>query len=233
MANAPFLRTMGSMHRRALILIALVAPALCRTPLAAQDLSVVSHADVPPATLADAIKALLDTGGQRVTIGATQIDFWWVKAVPLKSGAAPASWSQVAEGTMVGAARLSATHTDIRGRRIKAGIYTLRYGIQPNNGDHLGVSPFREFLLLSPAALDTEPAPIEHDPLAELSGKSIGSSHPATWSLDPPAATADLLAIYTNDAGHKGVILQIPAAREGRDAGLLRFGLILIGEIEA
>ena len=41
---------------------------------------------------------------------------------------------------------------------MKAGVYTLRYAIQPKTDDHFGVSPFRNFLLLSPAAVDKDPA---------------------------------------------------------------------------
>lgn len=199
----------------------------------AQTLAAAKHAEEPPVELADPIKLLLASGGQKATVGTAEVIFWWVKAVPLKPGSAPAAWGQVPEGTLVGAVRLSAALDDIRGRRIKAGVYTLRYGVQPDNGDHLGVSPFRDFLLLSPVSLDKDPATIEHDPLAEMSGKSIGSSHPAAWSIDPPAATEEVLSIRTNEAGHKSVILQVPAARDGKDAGTIRFGLILIGEIEA
>lgn len=221
------------MSRLAVILLALFAVVPARTGVSAQDLVAAAHSEDPPAELADPIKALLAGGGQKATAGTTEVSFWWVKAVPLKAGSEPAAWSQVTEGTLVGAVRLSAALDDIRGRRIKAGVYTLRYGVQPNNGDHLGVSPFRDFLLLSPIALDKDPAPIEHDPLAEMSGKSIGSSHPAAWSIDPPVATENVLAVHTNDAGHKSVIFQIPAARDGKEAGTIRFGLILIGEIDA
>ena len=89
-----------------------------------------------------------------MTSAGTTLDFWFVTSLPLQAGGAP-SWQQTEEGTIVGAVRVSAVYRDIRGRTIKPGTYTLRYGIQPANGDHLGVSPFREFLLLSPAAADT------------------------------------------------------------------------------
>ena len=55
------------------------------------------------------------------------------------------------------------------GAVIKPGVYTLRYGVQPDNGDHLGVSPHRQFLLISPAADDRNPAPQGHDGTVELS----------------------------------------------------------------
>ena len=221
------------MNRFVIIFLALFGAALAAPSVSAQNLAAVPHTEDPPAELADPIKALLASGGQKATAGTVEISFWWVKAVPLKAGAGPAAWSQVQEGTLVGAVRLGAALDDIRGRRIKAGVYTLRYGIQPENGDHLGVSPFRDFLLLSPVSLDKDVARVDHEPLAEMSGKSIGSSHPAAWSIDPPAATEEVLSVRTNEAGHKSVILQIPAARDGKEAGAITFGLILIGEIDA
>ena len=66
--------------------------------------------------------------------------------------------------------------------------YTLRYGVQPATDDHFGVSPFRNFLLLSMAAVDKDPAPRDHDATVELSAQTLGGKHPAVLSIDPPAA---------------------------------------------
>jgi hypothetical protein len=205
--------------------IAFVAAVL----VSANALSVSKHTDAPPPELAPAVRSLLAPSGARVAAAATTLDFWWVKTLPLKGAGAP-SWQQVDEGTLVGAVRVSAVYRDIRGRTIKPGVYTLRYGIQPANGDHLGVSPFREFLLLSPAAADTDVAPTGHEGTVELSKQTIGGSHPAVWSLDPPALTdAAPLSARTNDAGHEAVIFEVPTA----SGTPLRFGLILVGKIEA
>jgi hypothetical protein len=177
-----------TVRRRAAVLSSLVV--LLASSVFAQDPVVAAHNDPPPPELADPVKGLMAEGGQLVTIGDTKIEFWWVKSLPLAAGSAdPATWKEVTEGTTVGAVKLSAPHDDIRGRHIRAGVYTLRYGIQPNNGDHLGVSPFRDFLLLAPATLDKDPAPIEHEPLADMSGKSIGSS-PRGASIRPSRPTS-------------------------------------------
>jgi hypothetical protein len=193
-------------------------------------LSAATLHDQPPSDLAASVRALLAPGGVRVKGPAVTIDFWWVKSLPLQAPAAPA-WQQVAEGTIVGAARVDQPYRDIRGRTIKPGVYTLRYGLQPDNGDHLGVSPFREFLLLSPAAIDTDAKPTGYDGTVDLSKQTIGGSHPAVWSVDPPVAASDAapLSAHKNAAGHEGIIFEVPTS-----AGTpLRFGLILVGKIEA
>ena len=43
---------------------------------------------------------------------------------------------------------------DYRDQPIAKGVYTMRYGLQPVNGDHLGVSTYRDYSLLLPAAKD-------------------------------------------------------------------------------
>lgn len=188
----------------------------------------------PPEGAAPAISQKLAPDGVRVAVGKTvTLDFWWVAALPLKAGGTAASWADVEEGSLVGAVRIPADFRDMRGRVIKAGVYTLRYGIQPQNGDHLGVSPFRDFLLLSPVAADQDPAPRGHDGTIELSKQSIGGSHPGVWSIDPPVAGAAPLSLHKTELGHDAVIMDVPVVRDGKPSGSLKFGLVLIGKIEA
>lgn len=213
---------------------------LFQTP---QDLSGTKHSDPIPPEITASVAAKIAPGGVRAAVGANTLTFWWVKELAASAEASafapatadksaprtPRAWSDVAEGTLVGAVKIEKDLRDIRGRVIKAGAYTLRYGIQPANGDHLGVSPFREFLLLSPAGQDTDPAPRGHDALTDLSKQTIGGSHPAVWSLDPPVATEAALTVRANtELELKALIMEVPIA-----GGTLRFGLVLIGKIEA
>jgi hypothetical protein len=196
---------------------ALLAPALA----AAQPLSATAVSESPPSELAEGLRVRFAETGARVSSGGTVLEFWWIASLEGAEG----GWSAVREGSLVGAVRIGADYRDIRGRRIKPGVYTLRFALQPPNGDHLGVSPFREFLLVIPAAADTDPRPAGHDRTIELSKQTTGASHPSVWSIDPPASSDPPLSAYTNDAGHHGLVFEI--------AGALRFGLILVGKIEA
>ena len=191
-----------------------------------------SHTDPPPNELKEPIAALLAQGGTRVTIGAKTLDFWFVKSLPLRSGSSDVAWSAVDEGALVGAVRVSASHTDIRGKTLKPGVYTLRFALQPQNGDHLGASPYREFLLLGPSAADASPAALGHDAVVDLAKQTIGTSHPAAWSIDPPAAAAAPLSLQKNDAGLTSVIVSVPASRDGKDVGALKFGIVVTGTIQ-
>lgn len=194
--------------------------------LAAQDPACASHSYQPPDELSADINAVTAPGGVTVKIQATTLDFWFVKQLAVRGAA---EWSAVDEGALIGVVRVAGPYHDIRGRVVKPGVYTLRYGLQPQDGDHLGVSPFREFLLVSPAASDSKASAAGHDGAVELAKLTTGISHPGVMSIDPPAATKGLLEIHTTELGHKAVIVEVPTS-----AGApLRFGIVVVGRIEA
>ncbi len=214
------------------VLVALAVVLLAAPRLLAQNPSVTKQTDPPPTDLADPVEALLSTSGQHVTVGPKTLDFWWVKSLPLRAGTTDVAWSSVEEGTLVGAVKLPAGYTDVRGKTIKPGIYTLRLGIQPSDGNHLGVSANREFLLISPMAVDDNTAATSHDKTIDMAKQTIGASHPAGWNVDPLTTSAAPGSIQTNDAGQKAVVFEVPVSRDGKDVGLLRFGLVLIGTVQ-
>jgi hypothetical protein len=173
----------------------------------------------PPADLAAGVGSRLAPAA-KVALGAATLDIWLVDK--LESSGGP-GWSGVENGTLVGAVRVTGEFKEIRGKAVKPGVYTLRYGLQPQNGDHLGISMYREFLLLSPAALDKDPKVLGFDGVVALSKEVIGTAHPASLSLDPPEdAPGAVLSTYKNEHGHDGVVLQI---------GSLKLGLIVSGLI--
>jgi hypothetical protein len=191
----------------------------------AQTPAVAKHSDPPPSELADAVKAALASGGQTVTIGAKTLQFWWVSSLALTG--ADAGWASVAEGSLVGVVRLSAGHNEIRGKTIKPGVYTLRLGLQPADGNHLGTTPNPEFLLIAPAAVDKSAAPLGHDGAIKEAMETAGS-HPASWLINPPVSTAAPMSTYKNELGLTGIVFEVPTAK-----GTLRFGLILVGDIQS
>ena len=182
----------------------------------AADLSGVKHSDPVPTEIAAPVAAKVAPGGVRATASGTTITFWWVADLP------GASWTDVPEGTLVGVVKLGADVRDIRGRMMKAGVYTLRYAVQPKTEDHFGVSPFRNFLLVSPAKIDIDPAARTHEGTIELSKQTLGGDHPAVLSIDPPAGKDAPLSVYTTDLDHKSLIVEV---------GKLKFGIVLIGRI--
>jgi hypothetical protein len=194
----------------------------------AQAPTITTAAVAVPPEIAAPIAALIAPQVTTITTSTTKVEMWWVTALPLRDGATAPAWSEVAEGALVGALRIGSAWNDIRGHAIRPGVYTLRFALQPQNGDHMGISPNREFLLLAPAADDTSPAPAGYEGAVELAKKASRRSHPASLSIDPPSASAPPLSATTNDLGHQVVIVGLPTS-----AGApLTFGLVVEGTIE-
>lgn len=90
-------------------------------------------------------------------------------------------------GTMVGVLHFPAAGSDFRGQAIPPGYYTLRYELVPQDGNHMGVSAYRDFLLLIPAAQGSDPdRAMKFDEAVQLSRKAAGTGHPAVMVMDPP-----------------------------------------------
>src|SRR5438067_1974690 len=77
------------------------------------------------------------------------MDFWLRSALPAGKGEAlgGVALSEIRPGSLLGAVRLHGPGSDFKGQKFPAGIYTLRYGVQPEDGDHQGTSESRDFLL--------------------------------------------------------------------------------------
>jgi hypothetical protein len=152
----------------------------------------VEPAGAPPAGLAPAITSLLQENGHRVVgpDGKAWCELWFVKAAPkgAPTTESDATWKTMVPLSLVGAIRWPAQGTDRRGQQIKPGVYTLRYALHPVNGDHLGVAPQRDFLVMSPPDLDQKAEPVaKFEELMAMSKKVSGASHPAVlsmWAVD-------------------------------------------------
>jgi hypothetical protein len=215
---------------RAALLVAILATG---TSLSGQALTATKATAPPPSDIAPAIATLLSPDGISVTVGDVPVTLWWVKALPLETAPSGSpKWSDVSEGTLVGVFTVGGTWHDIRGYVLKPGAYTLRFAMQPQNGDHLGVSPNREFLLLAPAAADTAPGVVGAKAAVDLSKKAVNRAHPSALSLDPPVATRPALSPVSNDIGLDGVVFAVPTSFQGMPVGEIAFGLILRGTIQ-
>lgn len=217
-----------SRHRVVAIVCVLVATVGLRAS-PPQPPTITTAAVSAPAELAAPVAAALSPNAVTVTTGTTKLEFWWLKTLPLRPGATGVpSWADVADGALVGAMRLGATWSDIRGYTIRPGVYTLRFALQPQNGDHMGISPAREFLLPAPAAQDLTVDPVGYDGAVALGSKSSRRAHPASISIDPAVSTATALSATTNDLGHQVVIVSVQTS-----AGTpLTFGVVVAGTID-
>ena len=211
------------------------AAAAVASTASAQAYKVETGSASAPQELAASVRDMLSSNA--LSVSGTQgiyCELWLRKAVPAKAAATQGlgiAYGQLSEGELVGAIRFASAVEDFRGQAIKPGVYTLRYMLQPVDGNHQGVSPYRDFLLLAPAALDSSPAVMTTADLLKLSRKASGTGHPAIWSLiAADGAPATLPAVAHQEDGDLWVLyFHAPLAAEGSAAGTATIGLVIVG----
>jgi len=192
-----------------------------------------------PQGLSPEIEKLIDASGHQIhgEDGAV-VELWLLKSLPIKSNF-KSSDSQLypfTPGQLLGAMRVpkGAEYTDFRDQEIAAGTYTLRYGLQPEDGNHLGTSDTADFILALPAKHDTKPATIEDFyELSERSGKAAGSTHPAIFSLLDPKEAGKETKLDEDESAEDWVLTFTAKGDAKGKATEVRIRLVVIGESEA
>ena len=194
--------------------------------------------EAPPKELAAPVRATLHGDGYRVVDaqGKTYAEIWLRKSVPAadKPGAPKGQilFPFLAEGELLGALRFPGEGHDYRDQSIAKGVYTLRYGLQPVNGDHLGVSPNRDYLLLLPAGKDAASASLAKKPLEDRSAEAAGTSHPAVLMLvAAPASPATAPAMsHDEEKNTWGAVVPLNLKVKGADSpASVNVQLIVVG----
>ena len=188
-----------------------------------------------PAGLSKAVMATLNPAGLRLMGPKGGVfEIWLAKSLKVKPGFTPtlnAHYPFVA-GQLIGALRIldKAQFTDFRGQEFGSGVYTLRYGMQPEDGNHIGTSELADFLLALPAKIDSKPALITGpDQLAGQSAKSVGSTHPAIISL-LPQTDVKKSAVLTHDSDHDYWVLDLLGqGLAGRKPTTVKLRIVAIG----
>jgi len=142
---------------------------------------------LPASGLPEAILHDVEEKGYRLTLDTGwTADFWPTKQLLEKEKNVPgALYPNLEPGGFAGIIVLRQDISDYRGQTIRAGAYSLRYELLPQDGNHLGVSPNPDFLLAIPASDDPNPVqPWTLKKVVAMSSKSTGSNHPAVIALD-------------------------------------------------
>ena len=174
---------------------------------AAQNGKVETVGPLTDNTIPEGVRQALDSKGYRLTLdgGVPACELWVRKSVPAqtKKDVESVAYPQLAESVLVGVVHFPQAAADIRGQKIPAGFYTLRYALMPNDGNHLGAAPNRDFLLLIPAATDANPNAIfKFQELMALSGGATGTKHPGPLSLVAADSGVTAPSVSKDDQDH-------------------------------
>ena len=152
----------------------------------------------PPKDLGDAVRAVLDNKAMTVTDdkGKVLCTVWACKSLETKATADQAKaglkYTHLEETTLVGAVQFPEGFRDYRKSNIKPGVYTLRLGIQPEDGDHQGTAPYNEFCLLIPAGDDKKPDVLDAETLHQQSNKSLDPEQTNVKSNQPSEGNSEI-----------------------------------------
>jgi hypothetical protein len=185
----------------------LAATLLATLPAAAADKFTIKPAQTPaPKELSPDVQKALGQGSVQLLDdkGAVLAELWFAKelvgkATPeqVKNGL---TYREIPEATFFGVMQVTEQFGDYRKQKIKPGVYTMRLGFQPMDGDHMGTAPHNEFLLLIPAADDKDPKPLGGaKELQEHSAKTTGGGHPAVFLLFPNKTPGDPKLVSKGD----------------------------------
>ncbi len=222
--------------RRGFLLSFAVCVLLLTAADAAHQLKTVSGL---PEELSPDVKATLNPDGFSIAGEKGPVcEIWLRKEIPLAADFKPSLTIKYPfqVGELIGAIRIPSGQrfSDFRGQRVRAGVYTLRYGKQPADGNHIGTSVLSDYLVALPAADDASTQTVsDAKKLHKQSAKTTRGTHPAVFSLQqldtPPNEPA-----LDHDADKDHWILNATAKGTSDGKGIdLGFRLVVIGKTEA
>ncbi|MCA9076328.1 MAG: hypothetical protein KDA93_14960 [Planctomycetaceae bacterium] len=189
--------------------------------------------DTKPKDLPEAVANLLASEGHHIVSPKGPLcDLWLAKSLASKDAFKPDLRVKypMQVGALIGVLEVKKgpEFTDFRDQVILPGLYTLRYGQQPQDGNHVGTSELRDFLLALPIEDDESTDTLDNEQdLQEISAIAAGSSHPAIFALLPPEQQEEKSSL-THEEDHDFWILQTSAGEE--NPVVLRLIIVGIGE---
>ena len=159
-------------------------------------------------------------------------ELWFRKDIPVTIAPKDkkAVFSTVPMTSIIGAVKFAKDWREYRGRKLKAGVYSLRFAMQPQDGNHMGTALHSEFLILLAAKFEPSAKPLNPMELVDRSKASIKSGHPAILQLFP--YTNDKAAPNLTESAKDHVVLNLrqPVVMNGSAVGPLGIGVTLVGE---
>jgi hypothetical protein len=137
------------------------------------------------------LKAAISADGYRVYLPNTLVgcEVWLAQKVEAtKNAVQGTSYPELGESQFLGVIVFpKGGGADFRGQSVRPGSYTMRYIALRNDGNHLGVAPYPDFVALIPIADDPDPsAKFDTAKLIEMSRGASRTTHPATFEMMPP-----------------------------------------------
>ena len=192
---------------------------------------------LPGGDVSQAIQGMLQPQGESLLDNSGKVlsEVWLRK--DLDAAASPDTssdvlYGKIAQGSVVGVIHYPEATKDYRGQGIKAGYYTLRYELVPQDGNHMGVSQYRDFLLLVPVAKDADPSKaVTFKDAVKLSRDSTDTGHPGVVLMDSVSDTVKTFPALFQDYSQNWA-LQMEAGL-GAGGQKLQMAIVLVGQYQS
>lgn len=214
------------------IFLCLTALLLAAPAIGADYRVEVIEESAPTDAVSDAISGKLSKTGIRVIRGTktTLCDIWLLAETPAKAEfkATPEVSYPFTPGQLLGVVRFARRGSDFRDQDIDKGVYTIRYGLQPVDGAHVGTSLTRDFMLLLQAERDQSVDPLDYDTLTVNSSEAAQTNHPCLLSMRRPSEGSEFPRIR-HEEEHDWWIVSAQGKAGGKP---LPLEFVVVGYIE-
>jgi hypothetical protein len=206
--------------------------AIMLSPVNAQEYSV-ELIDAPPDAddISEALAEQFDHG-VRVKRGAsrTACEIWFCKQWNVDAGfkASDERLYPFTPGQLIGLLHFRRRGSDFRDQTVGSGWYTLRFGLQPVDGNHVGTSPTHDFLVLVDAGEDEPDKNWELKDLMKSSANAAGSTHPAMLSLQR-AGDGSQVAIRHDESNDWWVLHVVGTGTANENTQVVPVDVVVIG----
>lgn len=177
------------------------------------------------------LKAQLAGQGIKVKRGSrTACEIWLCKEWSVDAGfeATDERLYPFTPGQLIGVLHFGRRGSDFRDQTVGRGWYTLRFALQPVDGNHEGTSPTRDFLVLVDAEQDASNKEWSTEDLMMASAEVAGSSHPAMMCLQR-TGDGDDLSVRHNESSDWWILRATGRGVDGDQAQDVPIDLIVGG----
>lgn len=160
--------------------------------------------------------------------GRTVCSFWPVKELPVNKDFKPtaALLYPLTMGELIGVINFKRSAEDFRGQEIESGTYTVRFALQPEDGNHVGTSDTRDFVVLLKPSDDASAADLPKEELFPKSAAAVGTTHPCMMALlSAEGTTGDLPSLEHNAERELWSVAFAPKTPDGA----LTLRLVVVG----
>ena len=148
-------------------------------------------------------------------------EFWFRSEMPLqaKPAAVDKGLEALKQAALLGVVSVAKATRDYRDDTVPSGVYTMRFALQPQDGNHLGTAEFLYFAVLTPVKVDSKLDGItDYKALVKASSKETSTDHPMVMSLRPATSEeGDVPKLSEPAPEHKSVRVKLPAKGSAPD----------------